>query len=162
MTSNKNLWGELPKPETIRTPYTILKEQASILSEITNGLLIGEVINNQKDKFFVNIIRIKAPSLNNYTYSVVEVQYPIKLYPVFVKNLTSDNFNNLEKNLMNAANNPLMSFVDYGGLLVQQGYRKYSSEEEFENALGQILSSQEVKQVISALLAQIHADIPKQ
>jgi hypothetical protein len=162
MTSNKNLWGDLPKPETIRTPYTILKEQASILSEITNGLLIGEVINNQKDKFFVNILRIKAPSLNNYTYSVVEVQYPIKLYPVFVKNLTSDNFNNLEKNLMNAANNPLMSFVDYGGLLVQQGYRKYSSEEEFENALGQILSSQEVKQVISALLAQIHADIPKQ
>ena len=55
-----------------------------------------------------------------------------------------------------------MSVVDPGGLLVQQGYSKYSSEEEFENALGQILSSQEVKRVISALLAQIHADIPKQ
>jgi len=63
---------------------------------------------------------------------------------------------------VNAANNPLMSVVDPGGLLVQQGYSKYSSEEEFENALGQILSSQEVKRVISALLAQIHADIPKQ
>ena len=168
MTSKKNLWGELPKPETIRTPYTILKEQASILSEITNGLLIGEITNNHKDNFFVNIFRIKVPSINNYTYSVVEAQYPIKLYPVFVKNLTSDNFNNLEKfrnlekNLMNAANNPLMSVVDPGGLLVQQGYSKYSSEEEFENALGQILSSQEVKRVISALLAQIHADIPKQ
>jgi hypothetical protein len=162
MTSKKNLWGELPKPETIRTPYTLLKEQASLLSEITKGLLIGEVTNNQKDMFFVNILRIKAPSINNYTYSVVEVQYPIKLYPVFVKNLTSDKFNNLEKNLMNAANNPLMGFVDSGGLLVQQGYNKYSSEEEFEKALGEILSSQEVKQVISALLAQIHADIPKQ
>lgn len=162
MTSQKNLWGELPKTETIRTPYTLLKEQASILSEITNGLLIGEVTNAQRDKFFVNILRIKAPSINNYTYSVVEVQYPIQLYPVFVKNLTSDKFNNLEKNLMNAANNPLMGFVDPGGLLVQQGYNKYSSEEEFENALGEILSSQEVKQVISALLAQIHADIPKQ
>lgn len=162
MTSNKNLWGELPKPETIRTPYTLLKEQASILSEITNGLLIGEVTNDQRDNFFVNILRIKAPSINNYTYSVVQVQYPIQLYPVFVKNLTSDKFNNLEKNLINAANNPLMGFVDPGGLLVQQGYNKYSSEEEFENALGEILSSQEVKQVISALLAQIHADIPKQ
>ncbi|MDP8965455.1 MAG: hypothetical protein M3O33_16020 [Cyanobacteriota bacterium] len=162
MTSKKNLWGELPEPETIHPPYTILKEQGSILSEITNGLLLGEITNNQKDNFFVNILRIKAPSIYNYTYSVVEAQYPIKLYPVFVKNLTSDNFNNLEKNLMNAANNPLMSFVDSGGLLVQQGYSKYSSEEEFENALGQILSSKEVKQVISALLAQIHADIPKQ
>ena len=162
MTNQKNLWGELPKSETIRTPYTLLKEQASLLSEITKGLLIGEVTNNQKDMFFVNILRIKAPSINNYTYSVVEVQYPIKLYPVFVKNLTSDKFNILEKNLMNAANNPLMGFVDPGGLLVQQGYNKYSSEKEFENALGEILSSQEVKQVISALLAQIHADIPKQ
>jgi hypothetical protein len=47
------------------------------------------------------------------------------------------------------------------GLLEDQGYKKYSSEEEFENALGQILSSKEVKQVISGLLAQIHADIPK-
>jgi hypothetical protein len=162
MTSNKNLWGDLPNIETLRTPYTLLKEQASILSEITKGLLIGEVIHNQKDKLFVIILRIKAPSLNNYTYSVLEVQYPIQLYPVFVKNLASDNFNNLEKNLMNAANNPLMSFVDYGGFLENQGYNKCFSEEEFENALGEILSSPEVKRVISGLLAQIHADIPKQ
>jgi hypothetical protein len=133
MTSKKNLWGELPNPETIRTPYTILKEQASILSEITNGLLIGEVVvNNQKDKLFVMTLRIKAPSLNNYTYSVVEVQQPIQLYPVTIMNL------------------------------LENKMTKYSSEEEFENALGQILSSQEVKTVISGLLAQIHADIPKQ
>jgi hypothetical protein len=162
MTSNKNLWGDLPSIETIRTPYTLLKEQASILTEITKGLLIGEVIHNQKDKLFVLILRIKAPSLNNYSYSVLEVQYPINLYPVFVKNFASVNFNSVEKNLMNTANNPLMSLVDYGGWLENQGYSKCSSEEEFENTLGQILSSQEVKRVISALLAQIHADIPKQ
>ncbi|HEY9668988.1 MAG TPA: hypothetical protein V6C91_19415 [Coleofasciculaceae cyanobacterium] len=157
MTSKKNLWGELPKPETIRTPYTILKEQASILSEITNGLLIGEVINNSKDKFFVNILRIKAPSLNNYTYSVVEVQHTIKLYPVFVKNFNSDPITNATDLI-----DSLRIDLRHPGLLEDQGYKKYSSEKEFENALGQILSSQEVKQVISALLAQIHADIPKQ
>jgi hypothetical protein len=133
MTSKKNLWGELPNVETIRTPYTILKEQASILSEITHGLLIGEVVvNSQNDKFFTITLRIKAPSLNNYTYSVVEVQQPIQLYPVAVINLLEGRMG------------------------------KYSSEEEFENALGEILSSQEVKGVISGLLAQIHADIPKQ
>ena len=157
MTNKKNLWGELPKPETIRTPYTILKEQASILSEITNGLLLGEVINNQKDKFFVLILRIKAPSLNNYTYSVVEVQHSIKLYPAFVKNLTSDPITNATDFI-----NSLRVDLRHSGLLEEQGYKKYSSEEEFEKALGQILSSREVKQVISALLAQIHADIPKQ
>jgi hypothetical protein len=133
MTSKKNLWGELPNVETIRTPYTLLKEQASILSEITHGLLIGEVVvNSQNDKFFTITLRIKAPSLNNYTYSVVEVQQPIQLYPVAVINLLEGRMG------------------------------KYSSEEEFENALGEILSSQEVKGVISGLLAQIHADIPKQ
>lgn len=135
MTTKKNLWGELPKFETIRTPYTFLKEQASVLSELTNGLLIGEVINYAKDKLLVMVLRIKAPSLNNYTYSVVEVQHSIKLYPLSVKNLTSDE---------------------------NQEYSQCSSEEEFENALGEILSSPYVKRVISALLAQIHADIPKQ
>jgi hypothetical protein len=134
MTSKKNLWGELPKIETIRTPYTILKEQASILSEITSGLLIGEVRRVfGKDHEFMFNIRIKAPALENYTYSVVQVQHPVKLYPVIVKSLVVEDFK-----------------------------RECSSEEEFENALGEILSSQEVKRVISALLAQIHADIPKQ
>lgn len=157
MTSKKNLWGELPKTETIRTPYTILKEQASILSEITNGLLIGEVINSQNDKFFVKILRIKAPSLNNYTYSVVEVQHLIQLYPVFIKNLTSEPITKAT-----ALIDSLRFDVRIPGLLEDQGYKKYVSEEEFENALGQILSSKEVKQVISALLAQIQADIPTQ
>lgn len=135
MISKKNLWGELPNTETLRTPYSILKEQASILSEITNGLLIGEVNSYPKENLFVMILRIKAPSLNNYTYSVVEVQHKIQLYPVFVMNLASDE---------------------------NQGFNQCSSEEEFEKALGQILSSQEIKKVISVLLAQIQADIPKQ
>jgi hypothetical protein len=147
MTSKKSLWGELPKFETIRTPYTILKEQASILSEITKGLLIGEVKRSQEVQVstkvalskpgtypeFVAFLTIKAPSLNNYTYSVVKVQYPMLLYPVLIESLAVDNL-----------------------------LRECSSEAEFENTLGQILSSQEVKRVISGLLAQIHADIPKQ
>ena len=32
----KNLWGDLPLEENIRTPYVILKEQASLLTETTN------------------------------------------------------------------------------------------------------------------------------
>ena len=33
----KNLWGDLPVEETIRTPYVVLKEQANLLTEATNG-----------------------------------------------------------------------------------------------------------------------------
>ena len=138
MTSTKNLWGELSSYETLRTPYTILKEQASILTEITNGLLMGEVklfqpnSSNRNDLKFIADLNIKVPSLNNYTYAVVSVEYSINLYPLVVNNYVVN---------------------DHG--------RNCSSEEEFENALGEILSSEEVKKVISALLSQIHADIPK-
>jgi hypothetical protein len=149
MTNKKDLWGDLPSAETIRTPYTILKEQASILTEKTKGLLLGEVklspqieyINRfgelvdqekQQSQLFVAFLRIQVPSLNNYTYSVVKIQYPIpQLYPVLVTSLAS-----AEDRECDCAN-----------------------EAEFENFLGKILSSSDVKRVISTLLAQIHADI---
>jgi hypothetical protein len=86
---------------------------------------------------------------------VVEVQHSIKLYPVFVKNLTSEPITKATDLI-----DSLRFDVRIPGMLEDQGYEKYSSEEEFEKALGQILSSQGVKKVISALLAQIHADIP--
>lgn len=138
MNSNKDLWGEIPSHETIRTPYTILKEQASLLTQKTNGLLIGEVSRDQKynvskQREIQVTLLIKAPSLNNYTYWVLEVGHPIELYPLSVKDL--------------AGTNPQLDC---------------SSEEEFEQALGNILSSKEVKRVISALLAEIHADLPQQ
>jgi hypothetical protein len=138
MNRNKDLWGEIPSHETIRTPYTILKEQASLLTQKTNGLLIGEVSRDQKynvskQREIQVTLLIKAPSLNNYTYWVLEVEHPIQLYPLSVQDL--------------AGTNPLLDC---------------SSEEEFEQALGNILSSQEIKRVISALLAEIHADLPQQ
>lgn len=151
MTTKKDLWGDFPKTDTIQTPYTILKEQASLLDKKTNGLLIGEVKlsqsvefetslkvmfseENQQNQSLVAFLRIQAPSLNNYTYSVVRVQYPMpQLYPVSVKSLAVEDFQ-----------------------------RECSSKEEFEQTLGAILSSNEVKRVILALLAQIQADIPQQ
>ncbi len=133
MSSNKDLWGEIPSYETIRTPYTILKEQASLLTQKTNGLLIGEVSRDQarNTQQFATTLWIKAPSLNNYIYSIVSVKHSIQLYPVYII----------------AETNPQINC---------------SSEEEFEQALGKILSSPEVKRVISSLLAEIHADLPKQ
>jgi hypothetical protein len=39
-----SLWGSIPDPSSIATPIRILKEQASILSDMTEGTLRGEVI----------------------------------------------------------------------------------------------------------------------
>ncbi|MDY6786329.1 MAG: hypothetical protein SW833_28055 [Cyanobacteriota bacterium] len=149
MNDLKDLWGEISQAKVLRTPYVILKEQASQLNQKTQGLLLGEVyksikqnqfkaslseqINPKKSRHqeqFVNILRIKAPSLNNYTYSVVQVEYPIALYPVKVE-----------------------------GFAVEGFLRMCNNEDEFEQALGEILSSEEVRKVISILLAQIQADL---
>lgn len=43
MMKTKNLWGTLPDLETSRTPHTVLLEQAALLRDMTNGLLIGKV-----------------------------------------------------------------------------------------------------------------------
>ena len=154
MNNNKeNLWGDIPTSENVmRTPYTILREQAAILSESTKGLLLGEVVPlpyhpiqkainslNPKTSPFINeqelrklygILRIKVPSINNYTYSLLEIEYPMQTYPVFISNLVG-----------------------------KEEKVKCENEEEFKTALRNILSSKEVKQVISTLFSQIQAEV---
>jgi len=39
----KNLWGDLPV-EDVRTPHVVLREQASVLTEVTEGKLVGKVV----------------------------------------------------------------------------------------------------------------------
>jgi len=133
MNSQKSLWGDLSQPEIVRTPFTILKEQAAILSKATNGLLVGDVerFQNQGQQNVVStlVLRVVAPSLDNYNYSVLEVTHNIKLYPLKLRNSATP------------------------------GYEKQcDSEEAFEEALGEILSSAEVRKVISALLSDIYAN----
>ncbi|MBW4514016.1 MAG: hypothetical protein KME11_02170 [Timaviella obliquedivisa GSE-PSE-MK23-08B] len=132
MNSQKSLWGDLSKPDIVRTPFTILKEQAAILSEATDGLLVGDVrrIQNQEKQ---NIeLRVVAPSLDNYRYSILSVIHDIKLYPLSLNNLANDTY-----------------------------HRQCDSEEAFEQALGEILSSPEVRKVISTLLSEINAGTDK-
>ncbi|OQW91383.1 MAG: hypothetical protein BWK78_04820 [Thiotrichaceae bacterium IS1] len=92
----KNLWGTLPETETIRTPHAVLMEQAALLREMTNGLLLGKVKrrpvppNNpfvpQQQGFELRLL-IVAPALDNYSYTVVTIFYPMAtLYPVKVEN----------------------------------------------------------------------------
>ena len=129
-TKIKNLWGDLPIEDNVRTPYIILKEQASILTKATNGLLIGEVTKRRLagDYTECNLI-IKVPSINNYTISIVNMIYPAIIYPLKVKG-------DFTKNIAAECN----------------------TEEELENVLHKILSSAEVKRIVSGLLSEVRAD----
>ena len=134
MNSQKSLWGDLSQPEIVITPLTILKEQAAILSKATNGLLVGDVeraqSRGQQNVFSILVLRVVAPSLDGYSYSILEVNHDIRLYPLTLRNLTGD-----------------------------ENSKQCDSEETFEQALGEILSSLAVRKVISALLSDIYADV---
>jgi len=136
MNSQKSLWGDLSQPEIVRTPFTILKEQAAILSKATNGLLVGDVARSQspgqQNVLSILVLRVIAPSLDDYRYSILEVCHDITLYPLELR--------------------------DFSG---NETYSKQcDSEEAFEQALGEILSSPPVRKVISALLSDIYANTP--
>ena len=130
--TTKNLWGQLPKTATIKTPYAILLEQAAMLRELTNGLLVGDVKRDQlmkEDRFEIKLM-IVAPALANYSYTVLTVIYPvITLYPVILK----------------------PSFDSEKSVECQ-------SEEQLMQALEKVLSSIRTQTVITNLLAQIQAD----
>lgn len=123
-----DLWGNLPGPLDIQTPNTILQEQANLLRQKTNGLLVGEVVRRTTEDAFRSTLRIIAPSLNNYRYSILTVEYPISLYPLSV-------INHVE------------------GMRVA-----IPGDQQFIGYLGNLLSSQKVSRVIGGLLSQIRAD----
>jgi hypothetical protein len=126
--SPKNLWGKLPDTETITTPTTILKEQAAELTEMTKAVLLGDVtVVQQYSKFELQLI-IRVPLLDNYEYVVLYATHTLDLYPV----------------------------------TVSPGWDRYTAKsqvtctnrEEFESAVGTILSSDKMRQVLTSLVAQ--------
>ena len=84
-----DLWGELPDIEKTKTPLAILKEQSELLSDKTKGLLIGEIKQQQKGEQFIYIMIIIVPTLNNYSYQLLQVTHKIGFYPLRLQELRS-------------------------------------------------------------------------
>jgi hypothetical protein len=125
----ENLWGEIPKKGNLRTPITILREQAGLLGQATNNVLEGDV-SMGRDAFgseFQITLSIVAPALDNYRFALVRVMHELMLYPLTVFDLVND--------------------VRYD----------CDGEETFLRALKQILSSQGTHRVIDSLLSQSQA-----
>jgi hypothetical protein len=133
-----DLWGTLPAMEEIRTPYTVLLEQALLLEEKTDGLLIGRVerylppddpsVPQPEGELELLIV---APELDDYSYVVLSITYPVAtLYPVTVEYDNKD-----DKSII------------------------CHSEKELLPALKKILSSEKTRRVIANLLAQISEEV---
>lgn len=153
MNTSKSLWGQLPLADVTRTPIIILRQQATILTELTNGLLEGVVTNRttgethgveytsrgEVEKEFNAILSISAPALDGYTFRILRVDYDLDLYPVTVSNLVSKSFYaiNLDRTTCD-------------------------DEKEFLTAVSTILTSDEVREVIGKLWAQSKSVTPEE
>ena len=144
MNTETGLWGNLPLDEVVRTPLIILREQATILTKATSGLLTGEVsmISVQEYDVFNNLVErtasnppvfratlsIEAPALDGYVFHVLQAEFSLVAYPVEVQDLL--------------------------------GKSKYecNDEEEFNKTLGAVLSSAGVRRAIGLLLAQSRSE----
>ncbi len=125
--SVKNLWGDIPSGEAIRTPYTILREQTAVLGELTDHVLEGRVIRQQvarSSNLFSLAMSIVAPAIDNYMFRLIIATHPVTLYPATLKDLSNEETYECE------------------------------NEEVFVERLGIILSSDRVRKVVQGLLSQ--------
>ncbi len=123
--SMKSLWGEIPNIEDIKTPSSMLAEQGKMLSEVTNGRLQGQVKKIQSNNMFTYELSVVVPALANYSQKILKVVHDLTIYPVMLSH--------------------------------EQSGKEYTAKNdiEFMEYLGEILSSDENRLIISGLNAQV-------
>lgn len=127
----ENLWGTLPSVDKIKTPLVILQDQAALLGDITNNQLVGYInyIDSPAQGLSETRFFISVPALQNYKILILSLHFSyLEIYPVKLKNAIADN-----------------QIIEC------------KSEDEFKIALQNILTSERVQKVITALLVQIKA-----
>ena len=119
------MWGEINGPFNQRTPTSILHEQASILSQLIKDVLIGSIEQESTaNNILIYNFAITAPAINNHKFAILTLQYSITIYPLTL----TDHTTHVQRQCLNEAG--------------------------FTSTLKSILSSTQVKRIISALLIQ--------
>ena len=130
----QNLWGDLVGLDTARTPAVILQEQAGLLGKLTDEVLSGEVRRNNETRnpeSLIATLYVVAQALQQYSVSVVRVDYSlVSPYPVNVESILDGR------------------------------EWKAGSQKRLEEVLGEILSSDVVRKVISSLIAESQMSRP--
>ena len=125
------MWGEINAPVNQRTPTSILREQAAILNQLTKGVLIGSLEQEPtNNNTLIYNFAVTTPAINNHKFSILTVQYSITIYPLTLTDRTT------------------------------QVQRQCLNEEAFISTLKGLLSSTQVRRVISALLIQSQDNPP--
>jgi hypothetical protein len=134
-----SLWPDDLKGETQKPPRVLMLEQALFLKHQTNSILTADVIKRTVTHpspvtFNYSFVLI-APALGNYSYSLINFDHPVELYPVKV----------IVDEEMKA------SLPD---LFPKERTVIAKDEEEFLKIVGEIFKSERTRKIISGLLSQ--------
>ena len=123
----QNLWPEFVV-EKVRSPKTILKEQAGYLMKMTKNILSADVETTQERSTgqIIHNFYVVAPAMDNYRYRVFNVSHDVIYYPLSVM---------------------------YRGRFIA-----VTNEEEFLSVLSEIFKDGDTARIISSLLAQSMAE----
>jgi hypothetical protein len=83
MATHADLWGEIT-PTAVRTPVSILKEQASLLGAKTSHIVEGKVGTQISGTGFFHSFNVVVPALDNYSYELFRIWHEVDPYPVRV------------------------------------------------------------------------------
>ena len=124
-----DLWPEEIQPTQVTPPVAILKRQASLLGTRTKAALRGKVETTILGGRLHHSFYIVAPALENYRYELFEVTHLGEMpYPVTI----------------------------WAGPKPEHG-DELKSEQEFTEWLRDVLTSEETRRVVGALLAQVRS-----
>ena len=125
--NTEDFWGELGTA-TVRTPVSLMREQAALLGKKTSNLVEAHVKTDSEGGRLVHRFHLIVPALDGYTYRLFKVSHGMEIYPVMVGGYDP--------------RNPLDS-------------KQLANEQEFTDFLREILSAESTKRIILTLLAQV-------
>lgn len=84
MAAQGDFWGEIA-PAQVRTPVSIMREQAALLGKKTQNL-IEAVVKTRTTPFdqFTHSFLLLVPPLDGYQYELFRIEHGVEMYPVTV------------------------------------------------------------------------------
>lgn len=122
--AQEDLWGDLPFELDLRTPLSILREQADLLNDKAQHVIEADLDIRAGSRRIEFDFDLKAPALGNYIFTAFTVRHPITIYPVQI----SSHINETEYTCNN--------------------------EDELIGNIREILTSNEMRRIIASLVSQ--------
>jgi hypothetical protein len=126
MMAAPNPWEKLKQQASeLVPPVAVLREQAGLLTQATEGVIQGTVESEQSGRYTELTLSAVVPAMDNYSVGLLSVRHDVLLYPATVSGSWTD-----------------------------KGARRCSTKEELEEHVVATLSEEGTQKVVASLFAQ--------